>query len=155
MATKSTILDANSFSVDALGADSPPPGTLALTRRRQRVLGGAYRLFYRDPVHLVAGSGAHLFDPDGNTYLDVYNNAASVGHAHPKVADAIARQAATLNTHTRHLHTAILDYAEQLPATLPDGIVHAMFTGAGSEANDLAIRVVRAATGNLGVIVTA
>ncbi|MDR2347479.1 MAG: aminotransferase class III-fold pyridoxal phosphate-dependent enzyme, partial [Bifidobacteriaceae bacterium] len=151
---RSTILDANSFRPDE-GAGGASSEAVALARRRQQLLGSAYRLFYRDPVHLVRGQGSRLFDAQGNAYLDVYNNVASVGHAHPKVVAAIAHQAAALNTHTRYLHTAILDYAEQLLATLPDELGQVMFTCTGSEANDLAIRVARAATGRRGVIVTA
>ena len=61
----------------------------------------------------------HLYDADGRAYLDAYNNVPSVGHCHPKVVEAIARQAATLNTHTRYLADPILDYAERLLATFP------------------------------------
>ena len=74
-----------------------------LIARRQRLLGPAYRLFYEQPVQFVRGEGVWLYDPDGNAYLDAYNNVASVGHSHPHVVQAIARQAAVLNTHTRYL----------------------------------------------------
>ena len=43
--------------------------------------------------------------------MDAYNNVPSVGHCHPRVTEAIARQAATLNTHTRYASELILDYA--------------------------------------------
>ena len=76
--------------------------------------------------------------PAGHRYLDAYNNVASVGHCHPHVVRAIARQAAVLNTHTRYLHETVLDYAEKLLGTFPAEIGHVMFTCTGSEANDLA-----------------
>jgi 4-aminobutyrate aminotransferase-like enzyme len=126
-----------------------------LVERRQRLLGSAYRLFYEHPVHLVRGEGTWLYDADGHAYLDVYNNVASVGHCHPHVVAALARQAGTLNTHTRYLHDSILDYAERLLATFPDALGRVMFTCTGSEANDLAMRVARHATGGEGIIVTA
>ena len=132
-----------------------PPRTAELVDRRSGVLGSAYRLFYREPVHLVRGSGAHVFDADGNDYLDVYNNVASVGHAHPRVVAAIAEQAAALNTHTRYVHERIVDYSEALLATMPDEIDRVMYLCTGSEANDLAVRVARAHTGGTGVIVSA
>jgi 4-aminobutyrate aminotransferase-like enzyme len=67
----------------------------------------------------------------------------------------LARQSAVLNTHTRYLHEGVLAYAERLLAAMPAAIGHVMFTCTGSEANDLALRVARAATGGTGVVVTA
>jgi 4-aminobutyrate aminotransferase-like enzyme len=132
-----------------------PPREKALIARRQRILGPAYRLFYERPVHLVRGEGAWLFDAEGQRYLDCYNNVASVGHAHPVVVNAIAKQAGQLNTHTRYLHDTVLDYAEALLALMPATLGHIMFTCTGSEANDLALRIARAHTGGEGVVVTA
>ena len=129
--------------------------TRDLIERRARVLGPAYRLFYKNPVEFVRGAGTHLFDSDGNDYLDVYNNVPSVGHSHPRVAAAIAEQAATLNTHTRYLQEGIIRYAEDLLSMLPPAISNIMFTCTGSEANDLALRIAKSVTGNAGVIVTA
>ena len=128
--------------------------TDALTARRRRVLGPAYRLLYDEPVHIVRGEGVWLYDPDGAAYLDVYNNVPSVGHCHPHVVAAIARQAALLNTHTRYLHETVLDYAERLTDLFPEALSQVMFACTGSEANDLALRIVRAHTGSAGVIVT-
>jgi len=152
MATRSTIMDTNSFRAehaDALDAD-----VRTLTDRRSRVLGESYRLFYRRPVHLVRGKGQYLWDAAGTKYLDVYNNVASIGHCHPAVADAVYQQMQQLNTHTRYLHESILDYSEQLLATAPDEIDRAMYMCTGSEANDLAIRVARAYSGGSGIIVS-
>lgn len=122
--------------------------------RRQRLLGPAYRLFYANPVHVVRGEGVWLYDPEGKAYLDVYNNVASVGHSHPHVVEALSRQAAILNTHTRYLHDAVLNYAERLLGYFPSELAHVMFTCTGSEANDLALRVAKAHTGGTGFIVT-
>lgn len=153
MATRSTIMDTNAFRPEH--AAGLPAATASLVSRREQVLGPAYRLFYRDPVHLVRGRGAHLFDADGVDYLDVYNNVASVGHAHPRVVAAIAEQAMMLNTHTRYLHDAVVSYSEDLLRLLPDPIDRVMFACTGSEANDLAVRLAQKVTGGLGVIVTA
>ncbi|MBW8724633.1 MAG: aspartate aminotransferase family protein [Inquilinus limosus] len=128
--------------------------TAALRARRDRLLGPAYRLFYDEPLHVVRGEGVWLTGADGERYLDAYNNVASVGHCHPHVVGALARQAAVLNTHTRYLSEGVLDYAERLLATFPPEIGHVMFTCTGSEANDLALRVARTVTGGTGVIVT-
>lgn len=136
------------------GAGHLSPADEALANRRAKALGPAYRLFYETPVHLVRGEGVHLYAPDGTAYLDCYNNVASVGHCHPRVVAALSKQAATLATHTRYLHDGILEYAERLLALFPPELSHVMFTCTGSEANDLALRIARAATGGTGVIVT-
>ncbi len=136
------------------GAGHLSPQDEALAERRATALGPAYRLFYETPVHLVRGAGVHLYAPDGTAYLDCYNNVASVGHCHPRVVEALTRQAATLATHTRYLHDGILAYATRLLAVFPPELSHVMFTCTGSESNDLALRIARAATGGTGVIVT-
>ena len=123
-------------------------------RRRDQSLGPGYRLFYDTPLEIVRGKGVTLFDRDGNDYLDVYNNVPSVGHAHPRVIAAVHEQMQTLNTNTRYVQESILDYSEQLLSTVPSELGHVMFTCTGSEANDLAMRVAKYATGNQGIIVT-
>jgi len=126
----------------------------ALLERRKALLGPAYRLFYEEPVHIVRGEGAWLHDSDGNRYLDMYNNVPHVGHCHPHVVEALTRQIATLNTHTRYLHENVIDYAERLLAKFPSALDTVMFSCTGSEANELALRIARAATGGTGVVVT-
>jgi len=122
--------------------------------RRERLLGKNAPLFYDTPLHLVRGEGVHLYDAKGDQYLDVYNNVPNVGHCHPKVVSALTQQASTLNIHTRYLHHAILDYAENLTSTMCSSLSSVMFTCTGSEANDLALRIARQVTGSVGVICT-
>jgi 4-aminobutyrate aminotransferase-like enzyme len=142
----------NGFDMETV--DALDPELSRIVKRRARLLGPAYKLFYRNPVHMVRAEGVHMYDADGTEYLDAYNNVPSVGHCHPKVVEAIARQAATLNTHTRYATDLILDYAERLLATFPAGIGNVMFTCTGSEAVDLALRIARFATGGEGVVIT-
>jgi 4-aminobutyrate aminotransferase-like enzyme len=142
---------------DPAESSTLPDATRTLINRRARLLGPAYRLFYRNPVELMRASGVLLFDRDGNDYLDAYNNVVSVGHAHPRVIEAVSRQMATLCTHTRYIQEGILAYADQLLGTFTGRIGtsgHAMLTCTGSEANDLAVRIAEHHTGHLGVIVT-
>jgi 4-aminobutyrate aminotransferase-like enzyme/Ser/Thr protein kinase RdoA (MazF antagonist) len=127
-----------------------------LTERRRRLLGSALSpLTYDRPLHLVRGRGTWLYDDTGRAYLDCYNNVPVVGHSHPFVVEAIARQAATLNTNARYLHTSALELAERLIATMPDGLDTVMFVNSGSEANDLAWRLATTVTGGTGGVVTA
>jgi 4-aminobutyrate aminotransferase-like enzyme/Ser/Thr protein kinase RdoA (MazF antagonist) len=126
-----------------------------LLDRRQRVLGSALEaLSYRRPLRLERGSGAWMFDADGRAYLDAYNNVPVVGHAHPRVVDALARQAGLINTNTRYLHSAIVELAERIVAGMPPGLDTVMFVNSGSEANDLAWRLASTATGAAGGLVT-
>lgn len=127
-------------------------GTL-LERRKHR-LGPGARLFYDDPVELVRGEGCWLWDAAGRRYLDCYNNVPHVGHCHPHVVEAISRQAATLNTHTRYLHSSVVDYVERLTATMGEPFSSAIMVNSGSEANDIALRLAGAITGNTGLIAT-
>ncbi|MGC6328309.1 aspartate aminotransferase family protein [Rhizorhabdus sp. FW153] len=126
----------------------------ALLERRYRVLGRNAPLFYERPVHLVKGRGVWLTDIDGRDYLDVYNNVPHVGHCHPHVVDAIARQAATLNIHTRYLHENVVAYAERLTTTFAPRLSSAVLTCSGTEANELALRMARYRSGGTGVIVS-
>jgi 4-aminobutyrate aminotransferase-like enzyme len=125
-----------------------------LLDRRARFMGPGVPTFYDTPVHLVRGEGVWLWDADGRRYLDAYNNVPHVGHCHPRVVEAICRQAATLNTHTRYLHDLVLDYIERLTATLDHGLGQAIMVCTGSEANDVALRMAQAATGKRGIVAT-
>lgn len=132
----------------------PKSDRTQLIERRQRALGPAYKHFYETPLYLTRGEGVWLFDDDGRKYLDCYNNVPSVGHCHPEVVAALTRQATTLNTHTRYLHHAVVEYAEMLTATLPGDLSVCTLVCTGTEANDLAYRMARAVTGNDGAITT-
>lgn len=130
------------------------PTTSDILARRERLLGPNMTTFYQNPVHLVKGQGAWVWDADGNRLLDCYNNVPHVGHAHPKVVEAITNQALTLNTHTRYLHEGILDYADRLTATMRHDLSAMIMVCTGSEANDIALRMARAVTGKTGIIGT-
>lgn len=142
----------NSFNpAQAQGLD---PVVEQLLRRRSKVLGPSYKLFYETPVHFVRAEGVFMYDSHGTPYLDVYNNVPSVGHCHPHVVEAVSRQMSVLNTHTRYLYDIVLSYAEKLIATFPQELENVMFTCTGSESSDLAVRIARCHTGNTGIIVT-
>jgi 4-aminobutyrate aminotransferase-like enzyme len=145
---------ARRFSEACHGLPYRRSATSDLLERRRRALPRS-PLFYEHPVHLVRGEGVWLSDPDGRRYLDCYNNVPVVGHSHPRVVQAVTQQQRLLATHSRYLHEAIVELAEQLQATLPPGLDAVMLVNSGSEANDLAWRIARAATGRAGAVVTA
>jgi 4-aminobutyrate aminotransferase-like enzyme len=127
----------------------------SLLERRYRVLGRHSPLFYERPLQLVRGEGVWVFDADGRRYLDAYNNVPHVGHAHPHVAAALARQAGIINTNTRYLDDGIVTYAERLLGTFDSSLSNIVFVCTGSEANELALRIARETTGHQGIISTA
>jgi 4-aminobutyrate aminotransferase-like enzyme/Ser/Thr protein kinase RdoA (MazF antagonist) len=106
-------------------------------------LSRALSLSYDRPLRMVRGEGARLIDESGRSWVDLVNNVAHVGHCHPRVVAAAARQQETLNTNTRYLHEAVVEYAQRLTATLPDPLTVCFFVNSGSEANDLALRLAR------------
>jgi 4-aminobutyrate aminotransferase-like enzyme len=139
---------------DPANSSALPAETRRMIERRVKLLGPAYRLFYSEPVEVKRASGVFLYDSQGDRYLDAYNNVVSVGHCHPRVVEAVAQQMRTICTHTRYVQKEILDYAEDLLATIGGSIGHVMFTCTGSEANDLAVRIAKHKTGRAGVIIT-
>ncbi len=114
-------------------------------------------VFGRPKRALVRGEGAHVWDADGNRYLDLLGGIAvtSVGHAHPDLTEAIARQAGTL-VHTSNFFTTgpQIELAERLLALLdaPGGSA-VFFTNSGTEATEAAIKLARR-TGRSGLLAT-
>jgi 4-aminobutyrate aminotransferase-like enzyme/Ser/Thr protein kinase RdoA (MazF antagonist) len=140
------------------GAEGDPHGTTDLVRRREAVMGPAMEsLTYDEPIHVVSASGVWMTAADGRRYLDAYNNVPCVGHGHPRVAEAIARQGRRVNTNMRYLHQSAIELAERLVATMPaeSGLDTVLFVNSGSEANDVAWRLATTVTGNGGAVCTA
>jgi len=123
-----------------------------LLDRRDKSLGAGAELFYSDPIELVRGEGAHLFDRTGRRYVDFYNNVPAVGHGNARVADAISLQQRTLNVHSRYVHESVIVYAERLAALHDPAIESIVFSCSGTEANEVAIQMARIATGKRGIV---
>jgi 4-aminobutyrate aminotransferase-like enzyme/Ser/Thr protein kinase RdoA (MazF antagonist) len=138
------------------GPDWGGPAAGSLAERRDRVLGPAMEpLSYAAPVQPVAARGVWIEAADGRRYLDLYNNVPCVGHSHPRVAEAVARQSRLLVTNLRYLHASAVELAERLVASCPPGLDTVFFVNSGSEANDLAWRLATAQTGRTGGLCTA
>ena len=114
-----------------------------MLKKRGKHLSKALSLSYRKPLHIVRGHGMFLYDEFSQRYLDMVNNVSHVGHCHPAVIDAAYKQLSILNTNTRYLHENILNYAQKLTGSLPEGLDVCFFVNSGSEANDLALRLAR------------
>lgn len=121
--------------------------------QRRNLIGPSLSLSYAEPLLIVRGEGAYLFDEEGNAYLDCVNNVCHVGHSHPSVVEAATRQMAQLNTNTRYLHPNLVSYAERLLTHFPAPLEVCYLVNSGSEANDLALRLARTTTGRHPMIV--
>jgi 4-aminobutyrate aminotransferase-like enzyme/Ser/Thr protein kinase RdoA (MazF antagonist) len=129
-----------------------PPKESTLANRRSRI-GGNLSVAYRDPVKIVRGWKQYLYDDEGRCFIDAYNNVPHVGHGHPRVVEAAERQMRVLNTNTRYLNDLLTRYADRLLGTLPSSFEVCYFVNSASEANELALRLARAATGEIDTIV--
>jgi 4-aminobutyrate aminotransferase-like enzyme/Ser/Thr protein kinase RdoA (MazF antagonist) len=139
-----------------LGAAGAPRTDPSLAARRAAAFGPAVDpLFYDEPIEVWSAQGVWITDAAGRRYLDAYNNVPCVGHGHPRVTAAIARQSRRINTHMRYLHPAAIELAERLAATCPPELDTVLLVNSGSEANDLAWRIATAVTGNGGGLCTA
>jgi 4-aminobutyrate aminotransferase-like enzyme len=137
------------------GNGSLSSGRHTLAARRDAVFGPAMEpLSYVEPIEMASAAGVWMVDTDGRRYLDAYNNVVSIGHAHPRVTSATARQWRRLNTNMRYLHHGAIELAERLVDSCPPGLDTVLFVNSGSEANDLAWRIARRHTGNRGALCT-
>jgi 4-aminobutyrate aminotransferase-like enzyme len=94
-----------------------------------------------------------MYDTDGNTILDAYNNIMQVGHCHPRVVEAGQRTIARLNTNTRYVYEELLSYSEKLLSKFPSQLNKVFFVNSGSAASDLAIRLAKTHTNKKKVMV--
>lgn len=134
------------------GYDAETTDNFELIERRKKHFAGSF-LFYYNPIHIVRGQGAYLFDTKGRRYIDCYNNVQSMGHANPTITDAITKQTATLTTHTRYLNENVIEAAEEIAITLPADLDVCLFVCTGTEACELSMRIARVITGSSGSIV--
>ncbi|MEK9613881.1 MAG: aminotransferase class III-fold pyridoxal phosphate-dependent enzyme, partial [Flavobacteriaceae bacterium] len=121
---------------------------------RKLYLGKGMSLQYQNPLHIVRGEGVYLIDHQGRKYIDTVNNVAHVGHEHPRVVKKGQEQMAVLNTNSRYLHKNITKLAKTLLQTLPKNLEVIHFVNSGSEANELALRMVKTATDSNQMIVS-
>ncbi|MDZ4828102.1 MAG: aminotransferase class III-fold pyridoxal phosphate-dependent enzyme [Actinomycetota bacterium] len=116
--------------------------TSPLHDRYRAVLPSWLALYYDNPIELVRGDGRHVWDADGNRYLDFFGGILTTisGHAVPEVVDALREQAGKmLHTSTLYLSRPLVELAERLSALsgIPDAKV--FVTTSGTEANEAAL----------------
>jgi len=94
-----------------------------------------------------------MYDTDGNTYLDAYNNIPIVGHSHPSISEQVSTQVRRLNTNTRYHYDQLTAYSTKLLNYFPDKLNKVYFVNSGSAASDLAIRLATTHTGRRDLLV--
>ncbi|XP_065145024.1 ethanolamine-phosphate phospho-lyase [Paramisgurnus dabryanus] len=120
---------------------------------RKKHVGPSCKVFFsHDPIKIVRARGQYMYNEKEERYLDCINNVAHVGHSHPDVVKAGAKQMELLNTNSRFLHDNLVLYAQRLQATLPEKLSVCYFVNSGSEANDLALRLAWQHTGHKDII---
>lgn len=127
----------------------------ALWRRRADSFASVQEHYYQNPPQIERGWREHMLATDGRSYLDMVNNVAILGHGHPVLADAVARQWRRLNTNSRFNYGAVVELSERLAATLPDPLDTVFLVNSGSEAGDLALRLAMANTGRHDIVAVA
>jgi alanine-glyoxylate transaminase/(R)-3-amino-2-methylpropionate-pyruvate transaminase len=131
------------------------PSADEVLQLRKEFLNPGIFLYYRKPLMLVEGKMQYVWDEHDRRYLDALGGivTVSVGHCHPDVVDVARKQNETLqHSTTIYLHPTIAEYAQKLVAKMPGDLKVCYFVNSGSEANDLALLMARAYTGNYDVI---
>ena len=112
--------------------------------------------YAKQPLVIVRGQGASLFDADGNEYLDCSSGhgVANLGHAHPKVAEAIYQQASTLITLFETFPNDKRAELMQKLTSLIDGLDRVFLCNSGTEAVEASLKFARLSTGRKNIVAT-
>jgi acetylornithine/N-succinyldiaminopimelate aminotransferase len=108
-------------------------------------------------LEIVKAQGVHLFDAQGNTYLDFISgiSVSNVGHCHPNVVKAIQRQAETymhLMVYGEYLQSPQIQLAKALTDLLPSNLNSVFYTNSGTEATEGALKLAKRVTGKTEII---
>ncbi len=102
--------------------------------------------YIKEPFVIIKGRGSILVDSEGKEYIDFWagNSSTIYGHCHPKIVDALKKQADTFTHYTYELYTVpMLELAEKLAKINPYGFKKSFILCTGSEAVETAIRLSR------------
>jgi 4-aminobutyrate aminotransferase len=133
---------------------SSPTPSQAVAKHKQYLF-PAIAMYYQEPIALVKGEGNYVWDDQGRKYLDAFGGVltVSVGHANPKVVNAIVEQVKKINhTSTLYANEQQSNLAEKLASMSPGNLKKSFFTSSGTEANETAMNAARHATGRLELI---
>ncbi len=126
-----------------------------ILEKQKTYLWPSYLLYYTEPLALDHGEGLYVWDVEGNRYLDFFGGilTTSVGHKHPKVTARAKEQIdKIIHTSTLYPHENVVNLAEKLAEIAPGDLSTSFFTGSGTEADETAVMLAKAATGYQEVI---
>ncbi len=135
-----------------IGVDAPAPESHALLERRRNSFAKPQKNYYADPPQIERGWREHLFDVNGRAYLDMVNNVTILGHGNTRLAEAVGRQWAMLNTNSRFHYAAVAEFSDRLASLAPEGLDTVFLVNSGSEAVDLALRLAWAHSGHRHIL---
>lgn len=139
---------------EAFGFEPLDPGSLKDDLKVRRAnTSSALSLQFDEPIRMESAAFQYMFDAEGNSYLDCYNNIPHVGHCHPRIVEALASASLKINTNTRYLTREFNDYSSRLLGYFPERLNKVFFVNSGSAATDLALRLAHAHTNAEAVIV--
>lgn len=124
----------------------------ALLATRDAAFARVQEHYFAHPPRIERGWREHFVDTDGQTYVDMVNNVATVGHGHPRLVAAVSRQWALQNANSRFHYGAVAEFSARLADLAPDGLDTVYLVNSGSEAVDLALRLATVATGRPTVL---
>lgn len=129
--------------------------TQTILEKQQKYLWPSHITYYSQSLSFARGEGMHLYDVEGREYLDFFGGilTVSVGHCHPKVTEALTRQAQTLvHTSTLYPHKNHVNLAEKLAELTPGRLQQSYILNSGTEANEAAVMLAKEATGAQEII---
>lgn len=125
-----------------------------LLEQRNAVFPSAMSLAHSpSPIVMTSALFQCMFDDQGTSYLDFYNNIPHAGHQRPEIISAIRQQLLELNTNSRYLHPVMNQYGKRLLGKLKSPINKLFLVNDGSAASDLAIRIAKQKTKREAVLV--
>jgi 4-aminobutyrate aminotransferase len=125
-------------------------------RKHKEFLFPAVATYYEESIAIVRGEGFHVWDDQGNKYLDCFGGVltVSVGHANPRINEAIIEQLKTLqHISTLYANKPQSELAEKLHQITPGRLKKSFFTNSGTEADDTAIHAAKLHTGRHEIVV--
>ena len=135
-------IKAEDYFRKAAGFEAKAKKNLSLQlKKREDHLSEALSLSYKKPIHMQRSAFQYMYDSEGNTFLDAYNNIMLAGHCHPKVVRAGQQAIAKLNTNTRYVYDILQEYSERLLSKFPSKLNKIFFVNSGSAATDLGLRM--------------
>ncbi|MDJ0376627.1 aminotransferase [Cryobacterium sp. PH31-L1] len=138
----------DSSALIGLETARPLADPAALLERRDASFARVQEHYYAAPPQIERGWKHHLINTHGQSYVDMVNNVTTVGHGHPRIAEAARSQWSLLNTNSRFHYDELVRFTERLAQLAPAPLDTVFLVNSGTEAVDLALRLALTYTGH-------